>query len=138
MNGLVKAWLDMAATDLALAKHDYETFHPMPCNQLCERSHLTAELAIKAVIYNKVPSVSVEKTHDLFVLVGAHLDLFAPDEKIKQMLGYLNQFAVKTRYPNELQVDEGMTKVAIGYAEQIFDWAKKRIDIYDIDRGKSL
>ena len=118
----------MAQTDLDLAKHVYETFHPLPCNQICERCHLAAELAIKAVLYNITPGIKVEKTHDLFYLISEHQDVFYGSDKMGVKIGYLNQFATKTKYPNELQIDESMTKLAIIYAEQILQWVGSLVE----------
>jgi len=139
MNGQCRSWIDKATTDLAIARHIYDTFHPMPCNQICERCHLVAELAIKAVLYNITPGIKIEKTHDLLYLILQHDKVFDVTTEMNIKIGYLNQFATKTKYPNELQIDAGMTGVAIRYAEQIYDWAQEIIRNYDLvkSNGKS-
>ena len=43
-------WLDIAKTDLGVARHLYDTYHPKPLEIICYHCQQAAEKAIKAVI----------------------------------------------------------------------------------------
>ena len=50
MDKVFHEWLSFAETDLGVARHLYESFHPKPLEIICYHCQQSAEKAIKAVI----------------------------------------------------------------------------------------
>ena len=102
--------------------------HPAPLEIICYHCQQAAEKFLKAVIiaYDN----EVEKTHDFHDLqrLTDTLKSFVnvPNE-IMIIAARLTQYAVHTRYPDEMSVDEEQTKAAVNMAEQVKIWAEKII-----------
>ena len=122
---LVAEWFKFAETDLSCAKNLFETMHPKPLAIICYHCQQSVEKYLKGVLVHF--GAEPEKTHDLINLMDA-LEKFTkmPDEFFR-LLNTLTQFGVRTRYPNEIEVDETQTKNAIANAEKVEEWAKTAI-----------
>ena len=122
---IVAEWLRYANMDFATAKFDFENMHPAPLEIICYHCQQAAEKFLKAIIidYNK----EAEKTHDLQRLTDKLKSFVNVPNEIMVIAARLTQYAVHTRYPDEMSVDENQTKNAISQAEQVKIWAEKII-----------
>ena len=71
--------------------------------------------------------IEVEKTHDLPTLMETLEEHTQISDDVFRIANSLTQFGVRTRYPNELSVDESQTMTAIAQAEKIKQWAEREI-----------
>ena len=101
MNDLVKEWIEKAEGDYHSALREYRArknpnydaagFHA--------QSRQVGKKYIKAILQLK--NIRFEKVHDLLALMKLCIS-FAPELELqKELLSYLNPFAVAFRYPGE-------------------------------------
>ena len=122
---LVAEWLRFADMDLSIAKNSLETMHPAPLEIICYHCQQSAEKFLKGTII--AFEVEAEKTHDLSKLTGTLQKHTEVPEEIADFAERLTMYGVRTRYPNEISVDESQTKTAIVHAEKIKQWAESEI-----------
>ena len=122
---LVAEWFKFAETDLNCAKNLFETMRPKPFAIICYHCQQSAEKYLKGVLVHF--GTEPEKTHDLINLMDALEEFTKMPDEFFRLLNTLTQFGVRTRYPNEIEVDETQTKNAIANAEKVKAWAKKAI-----------
>ena len=122
---LVAEWLRFADMDLSIAKNSLETMHPAPLEIICYHCQQSAEKFLKGTII--AFEVEAEKTHDLSKLTGTLQKHTEVPEEIADFAERLTMYGVRTRYPNEISVDESQTKTAITHAEKIKQWSESEI-----------
>ena len=122
---LVAEWFRFADMDLNIAKHSLETMHPAPLEIICYHCQQSAEKFLKGTII--AFEVEAEKTHDLLKLTSTLQNHTEVPEEIADFAERLTMYGVRTRYPNEISVDESQTKTAIVHAEKIKQWAESVI-----------
>ena len=122
---LVAGWFRFANMDLDLAKNTVKTMHPVPFELVCYHCQQSAEKFLKGTII--AFGIEVEKTHDLPTLMETLEEHTQITDDIFRIANSLTQFGVRTRYPNEISVDESQTKTAIAHAEKIKQWAEGEI-----------
>ena len=117
---IVKEWLRYAHNDLIVAKHCLEDLYPKQTEIASYHCQQCAEKALKAFLlfHDKDPL----KTHDLMVLCKLCEDIESTFKNIAIQCAHLNPFGVAVRYPDELSPDEGMVKLAINEAQQVYDF----------------
>ncbi len=118
----VSLWLEMAKTDLGVAKHLYETYHPQPLEVICYHCQQSAEKAIKALIISKGAPGGMPKLHDLSFLLNQVKRLVSIDEHIYDCADALTPYGVSVRYPNELFIEKRHAEKAIQMADTILSW----------------
>lgn len=67
----VKEWYDLASTDLQVAKHLNDAFHPKPLEIICFHCQQAAEKAAKALIVYYGTEGGMPKLHDISFFVGS-------------------------------------------------------------------
>ena len=117
---IVKEWLRYANNDLIVAKHCFEDLYPKQTEIASYHCQQCAEKALKAILlfHDKEPL----KTHDLKVLCKMCQDIDSTFANISTQCAHLNPYGVAVRYPDELSPDEGMVKLAINDAQQVYDF----------------
>jgi HEPN domain-containing protein len=118
MLDLAKEWLRYAKSDFNTANHMFYDVNPKEIEISCYHSHQCAEKSLKAYLLSK--DIDPPYTHDLVELNNLCI---AQDSGFSILLPhcvFLNPYGVKVRYPNELAIDESITKQAIDYAEKLF------------------
>ena len=124
----IQAWLDYAATDLSVAQTLFDVHRPQPYEIICYHCQQAAEKAIKALfIFFDLPG-GIPRKHDLSFLLNQMQNKTTISKKIRQHADILSVYGIISRYPNEISVDEGRTKLALQYADSILQWARKLID----------
>ena len=122
---LAKDWLRFAKSDIITAIHMFDNVHPKETEISCYHSQQCAEKSLKAYLISKM--IDPPRTHDLLELnnlCAVHDTKFTA---VQQHCVFLNPYGVHVRYPNELVVDEVLTKMAIERAQEIFDFCDKAI-----------
>ena len=104
----VAEWFRFANMDLDTAKHTFETMRPAPLEIICYHCQQSAEKFMKALQIHF--GEEVEKTHDLVRLVNSLRKYTEIPENFPHLLNTLTQFATKTRYPQQINLDEALTR----------------------------
>ena len=125
VDDLAKEWMRFAKSDLTTARHMFEDVYPKEVEIACYHSEQAAEKSIKGYLAFKgtVPP----RTHDLIELCRLCMKYDSTFSDILDMCSGLIPYAVTVRYPNELDVDEIITKNAISMAENIYRFCMSRI-----------
>ena len=127
MNGfdLVREWLNYSKNDLISAKHLYEDLYPKQTEIACYLSQQCAEKALKSfILFN---NIEPPKTHNLIELCQICITHDNSFSEILVECADLTPYGVAVRYPNELAVDDVITKLAIDKAQIIYDFCLKKI-----------
>ncbi|GHV85676.1 nucleotidyltransferase [Spirochaetia bacterium] len=123
---IAKEWLRYADNDLIVAKHSFHDLHPKQTEIACYLSQQCAEKSLKSILVHH--NTEPPRTHDLIALcemcIKQDNDFIALRENCKILTAY----GVHVRYPNELAVDEGITKIAIDQAQLVYDFCISKID----------
>ena len=124
----IQAWLDYAATDLAVAHTLFDVHRPQPYEIICYHCQQAAEKAIKGLfIFFDLPG-GIPKKHDLSFLLNQMQHKTVISKELRQHADILSVYGIVSRYPNGIAVDEGRTRLALQYAESILNWAKELTD----------
>jgi len=123
---LAKEWLLYAKSDLNTAKHMFNDVNPKETEISCYHTQQCAEKSLKA--YLIVKGIDPPYTHDLVELNNLCTTYETSFSTIQQYCIFLNPYGVHVRYPNELDVDDNITKLSINYAEKVFNFCEKMID----------
>lgn len=123
----VQEWLEYAWTDYDVAVFLFENRHPQPLEIICYHCQQAAEKAIKALyIALNIPG-GVPRKHDLAFLLNQMQGKVAVSKELRQHADSLSVYGIAARYPAEIPVDEGRTKLAISAAKYIWEWVKENI-----------
>ena len=122
MTPSVEAWLDWAASDLRTAKRMFYDCYPREYNISCYHCHQCCEKSIKAV-YLGLNILDFPKTHDLNFLLEQIKNSVSIEVDLYNISNDLNKFAVVTKYPNQLELDDFINEKSIEKAEKIYNWA---------------
>jgi len=123
----VKNWLRLAETDLSVAQHLFQAYHPQPYEIICYHCQQSAEKAIKAVIIANGAKGGLPKLHDLSFLLNQIKNAVKIEEKYYDYADTLTPYGVSVRYPNELGLEERHAKEALQISKEMLDWAKSII-----------
>ena len=122
---LVAEWLRYANMDLDTAKYLFENQHPAPLEIICYHSQQAAEKFLKSITVSL--GMEVVKTHDLLKVLDQYVKQIEIPREIVVSAGTLTQYATKTRYPQQIELDKATTKTAITHAQEIKQWAESEI-----------
>ncbi len=131
MDNAFKEWLDLAETDLGVARHLYETYRPQPLEIICYHCQQAAEKAIKAVIVAHGAQGGMPKLHDLSFLLNQLKNMVEIGEEYYDYADALTPYGVAVRYPSELGLEERHAKDALRYADILLQWAKENCEVKD-------
>jgi HEPN domain-containing protein len=101
---LVAEWLDKAQQDQAAAKHLCNDIYPKLTEIACYHCQQAAEKALKAYLIYK--DIEHPYTHDLDKLCILCEDTDESFMEIAEKCSDISQYAVITRYPNEVDINE--------------------------------
>jgi HEPN domain-containing protein len=128
MNQETKEWLDVADTDLGVAKHLMENYYPKPLEVICYHCQQAVEKAIKAIVVSRGTQGGLPKLHDLSFLLNHVKNFVHIEEKYYDYADTLTPYGVSVRYPNELFLEEHHARNAIRYADEIVEWAHSVVE----------
>lgn len=120
----IQAWIEYASTDLSVAQTLYNVHHPCPYEIVCYHCQQAAEKSIKALfIFFDLPG-GMPRKHDLSFLLNQMQNKTFISKQLRQYADSLSVYGIVARYPNEVQIDDGRTRLALQYAEYILKWVK--------------
>jgi HEPN domain-containing protein len=125
MLDLAKEWLRYAKSDFNTASHMYNDIYPKEIEISCYHSHQCAEKSLKAFLLSKYEEPP--HTHDLVDLCRLCSAQESGFSNMQKHCIFLNPYGVQVRYPNELCVDDIITKNAIENAKKILEFCEKLI-----------
>jgi len=99
MNELIKEWVEKAEGDYHSALREYRARKHPNYDAAGFHAQQSIEKYIKAILQLK--NIRFEKVHDLLALMKLCLPIVPELEMHKELLSYLNPFAVAFRYPGE-------------------------------------
>jgi len=123
---LANDWLRYSKSDLTTAKHMFENVNPKENEISCYHAQQCAEKAIKAFLISKM--IDPPRIHDLVELNNICIVHDKDFSTIQKYCINLNPYGVHVRYPNELLVDDIITKNAIENAQKILEFCEKLIN----------
>jgi HEPN domain-containing protein len=118
---LANKWLEYARTDYNVALHD-TTFHPIPIEIICYHCEQAAEKALKAIL--AYHNETIPRIHDLYRILELCIVHVSQLSDLSSQAKRLTDFAIVTRYPNDIELNEADMKQALEYADQFI----KRVD----------
>ena len=124
MDSVFREWLTFAETDLGVAQHLYNSYHPKPLEIICYHCQQSAEKAIKAVIIVKGSQGGMPKLHDLSFLLDQIKNMVKIDERYYDYADTLTPYGIAVRYPSELTLEDRHAQTAMEYASEILTWAQ--------------
>lgn len=124
----VSQWVEMAQTDLRVARHLFDTCYPMPYEVICYHCQQSAEKAIKALIISKGAPGGMPKLHDLSFLLNQIKKLVDVEDRIYDYADALTPYGISVRYPNELFLEKRHAEKAIQMADEILAWVKDKLN----------
>ncbi|GHV26859.1 hypothetical protein FACS1894167_00870 [Synergistales bacterium] len=113
---MANQWRSCAKTDYDVAVHD-TTFCPIPIEIICYHSQQAAEKALKSVLVYH--DEEVPRIHDLYRILELCLKHEPDLRKLSTQAKRLTKYAVLTRYPNEIDIEETDMRLALEDAEII-------------------
>lgn len=116
-NEELKQWLRLPDDNLRTAKYIAKNMHPVPNEIVCNLCQQAAEKYLKYFLFLK--NVAVFKTHDLPVLLGKCINISGDFTQLVKKCGFLTQYAVLPKYPNDLQITDSDVATAIKFANAI-------------------
>ncbi|UTC77211.1 HEPN domain-containing protein [Treponema sp. OMZ 799] len=122
----VKEWFDFANMDFDCARHLYENMHPKPLTIICYHCQQASEKFLKGLLISL--NEEIQKTHDLLVLARLVKKRIDVPIEILKICAILNPYGVRSRYPQEVYVDDNDTKYAIDSTERLKKWAEVVIE----------
>ena len=122
---LAREWLKYAKSDLITARYMFENAYPKEIEIACYHCQQCAEKALKSYCISK--GIEPLKTHDLVTLCQLCI---TTDDTFLDLLNdcsRLTPYGIAVRYPNQLAVDDAITKAAINKAQVIYDFCVEKI-----------
>lgn len=125
----VTEWMKYAKEDYDLVQHLYRgDYYPKPLEIICYHCEQATEKAIKALIVDLGKQGGLPQKHDIEFLLSQIKNILLKDrgvvvtEEMREWAEKMSDFAVNVRYPNEMQIDDHITKWAVEKMEFFYKW----------------
>jgi HEPN domain-containing protein len=118
-------WLQKAVDDLDNATFLFENKWPRPLELVCYLCSQSAEKALKSYIIQK--GETPPYTHDLGTLCRICIAYSSDFSDVVDDCLDITPYAVQTRYPNDIELVETETQLALRKAARIFDFCKSHM-----------
>ena len=125
VNNDMSEWIRLAEMDLSTANHMFKTFHPKPLEIVCFHSQQAAEKMLKCYLVSH--EIEPPKTHDMQVLLEMCIEIDNEFDDIYTEATVLTNYAVRFRYPAELELIEQDAEKAIEHAEKVMAFVKQML-----------
>jgi HEPN domain-containing protein len=117
---LVQEWFHYSQNDLISARHLYDDLYPKQTEVACYLSQQGAEKALKGYLFFK--DVEPPRVHNLVELCQLCMQHDSVFVTLLDMCAELTPYGVAVRYPNELDIDDNIARLALDKAQQIYDF----------------
>ena len=114
-----RQWLDIAESDLGVARHLFELYRPMPLEIICYHCQQCAEKALKALYITLDIPGGVPRTHDLSLLLDQMRNAVTIDDSLYDLADTLTPYGTAARYPSGMNFNEYNTKKALEAADAL-------------------
>ena len=111
-------WFQFAEMDFQTAMHLYKNMYPPPREIICFHCQQAVEKLLKGLLVHF--GQEIVKTHDLTLLVSLLQNFIDLSDEEKKICAKLSLYAVETRYPHELLIEDYHVKAAVEDTEIIF------------------
>jgi HEPN domain-containing protein len=125
MSGTAPQWLDKAQDDLLASQRLFNDHHPKQVYIICYLCQQCAEKSLKAYLVFK--DYDFPFIHDLGELCGLCSEFDSSFGELMSDCLIMTPYATKTRYPNEIEIDEQDAKSALQKAERILTFVDSLI-----------
>jgi len=122
---LVQEWFNYSQNDLTSARHLFYDLYPKQSEIACYLSQQCAEKALKGYLLFK--DTEPPRIHNLVELCQICMEFDNTFSRILDDCSDLTPYGVAVRYPNELSVDETLTRLAIDKADVIYNFSIGKI-----------
>ena len=117
---LAEKWFKKAQSDLITATHMFENVHPKELDISCYHSQQAVEKVLKGfLVYN---GENPPYTHDLTVLCQRCAEYENTFSDYDDDFIVLSEYAARTRYPDDFEIEVPETAAAINKAYEIYDF----------------
>lgn len=116
-------WFQFAEMDFQTAIYLYDNMYPPPREIICFHCQQAVEKFLKGLLINF--GEEIIKTHDLTLLVNILQKFVDLSDDEKKICAKLSLYAVETRYPHQLEIQEQHVKAAVEDTKIIFERLKK-------------
>jgi HEPN domain-containing protein len=124
-NRIIQEWLRYSQSDMIAARYMFYNVNPKQMEISVFHCQQCAEKALKA--YLVAHEIDPPKIHDLSILCKMCAEIDEDFLSLMNISSDLNPYAVAARYPKQLVSDETEVEVAIGKAQQIYDFCVARV-----------
>ncbi|MDR3181546.1 MAG: HEPN domain-containing protein [Planctomycetaceae bacterium] len=115
-------WQRFAEMDLNSAEFLLK-MRPIPIEVICFHCQQSAEKSLKSILVFR--SIFPPKTHDLQELMKLCAPYLTETESVAAQCRHLNQYSVRPRYPQEIDITEAKLRQAVTDAKTMFDYTKR-------------
>ena len=127
--GNASEWRRFAQMDYDLAMHAFLHMHPKPLELICYHCHQAVEKLLKS--YMIAMGDDPPMTHDLRLLCKLCMNDAERFADLAQTCNLLTNYGVQPRYPNDMELTEGDTELALRRAETVFSFCDSIISEMD-------
>jgi HEPN domain-containing protein len=122
---LTQEWFKYSQNDLISAYHLFEDLYPKQSEIACYLSQQCAEKALKGYLFFK--ETEPPRIHNLVELCQICMKHDGSFLEILDACSDLTPYGVAIRYPNDLAVDDVITKSTINKAQIIYNFCVEKI-----------
>jgi len=115
-------WFEHGDMELTTAQHIFETQYPKPLNIICYLCQQSAEKYLKGYLIYHIGD-EAPHTHSLTKLCALCAQWNTLFDEIHNLCNALNPYGVQPRYPDEIEIDDRLTKIALLNATEIKKFA---------------
>jgi HEPN domain-containing protein len=115
-----REWMHFSEMDFNSASF-LMNMQPIPTEIICYHCQQSAEKSLKAILI--LNDIFPPKIHDLQELKTLCLPYITEAQNIEDACNHLNQYSVRPRYPQEIEITGEQLKKAIADAKIIYDFA---------------
>lgn len=120
---LVMEWLEIALEDVESAEYLLGKPHRKPLEIICYHCQQSAEKSLKGYLQARGEEIPI--THNIRLLCSRCIELEIAFESHMAACAALTLYAVRTRYPNRIELEEQDAVRAIRWAKEIYELAVK-------------
>jgi HEPN domain-containing protein len=132
---LIQEWFKYSHNDLISARHLFEDLSPKQSEIACYLSQQCAEKALKGYLFSR--EVEPPRVHNLVELCQICMRYDNSFLEILDACSDLTPYGVAVRYPNELAVDDVITKSTIDKAQVVYNFCAGKVPGVNSDGKES-